>query len=229
MIIAMLIFLAVMLTGFYFYLRQNRPGTSNRYRMKKPSKQPVQLKMDFQATLYGDEEDNDVLGVRSLESQTASAPSEKPAAQSTQSDCIIALYLMAPEESPYTGYELLQALLSSGMRYGKHSIFHRHAHKDGRGEVLFHCASATAPGTFDLSKMGAFSCKGLSLFFAAKDVEDPLSTFDCLLETIDQLVEDLGGKVLDAKRELFTKEVMVKYRQELRTFEASKTTADLFA
>ena len=177
-------------------------------------------------------DDQDPLGLKVTEKKSesvasSSAPAKKTNAQ--QSDCVIVLYLMAPEGMAYAGYELLQALLSAGLRYGQHRIFHRHTHKDGRGEILFHCASALSPGTFDLTQMGSFSCSGLSLFFSAASVADPLATFDCLLETVDQLSEDLGGQVLDEKRELFTKEKMIQYRQKIRMFENNKTTADLFA
>ncbi|MCX7121181.1 MAG: cell division protein ZipA [Gammaproteobacteria bacterium] len=224
MIILSFIFLALMFVGVFFYFRQNRPEVSNRYHKRKPI---MREKVDFNVNTESNIDD--ALGLNSVEPADAA---KSPALEKTshaQSDCVIVLYLMATGESTYAGYELLQALLSSGMRFGAQRIFHRHAHKDGRGDVLFHCASATAPGTFDLSKMGAFSCKGLSLFFSASDVDEPLSTFDCLLETIDQLVEDLGGQVLDDKQALFTKEKMVMYRQQLRTFETRKTTVDMFA
>ena len=83
--------------------------------------------------------------------------------------------------------------------------------------------------TFDLTKMGAFSCRGLCLFFTASSVLEPLSTFDCMLETIDQLVEDIGGTVLDEKRALFTRDRMVQYRQQIRAYENGKVTTDMFA
>lgn len=140
----------------------------------------------------------------------------------------IAFYLMAPENASYVGYELLQALLSVGLRYGRQQIFHRHLHKDGRGAALFHCAQAIAPGAFDLTKMGALSCPGLCLFFNAATVDAPVSVFDALLETIDQLVDDLGGKVFDEKHQLLTREKLFSLKQQVVTLEKNKTTADLF-
>jgi cell division protein ZipA len=128
---------------------------------------------------------------------------------------------MAPENCVYGGYELLQALLSAGLRYGKQRIFHRHTHKDGRGDILFHCASATEPGVFDLTKMGSFTSKGLCFFFSATPSEDSMTTFDCLMEMLDQLIEDLGGQVLDDRRELLTKEKMLNYRQKIRAIQCT--------
>lgn len=170
-----------------------------------------------------------VLGLKTSEKYASKSLTEH--AKSTTHkpvDCVIALYLMASDNCVYGGYELLQSLLSVGLRYGKQRIFHRHAHKDGRGNVLFHCASALAPGTFDLTKMGAFTTKGFCFFFSADAVEDPLAAFDCLLETLDQLIEDLGGRVLDDQRVLLTKERVAQYRQRLRTVMNNHTTADMF-
>jgi cell division protein ZipA len=114
---------------------------------------------------------------------------------------LLMLYLMAPENQPYNGYELLQALLSAGLRYGKMQIFHRHEQKTGRGDILFSLASATSPGTFELPKMGGFSCTGLVLFFETAKVKDAKKAFEVMIDTVNQLAEDLGGDILDEARE----------------------------
>lgn len=242
MMILSLVFLAFIATGIYLRIK-NRSVPTNRYRKSKRVTSSIALtkfaskqkeaEVETEIETEANEDGFDALGIRPIEikSKTTIPSTESSATKPTknQSDCLVVLYLMAPEGAGYGGYELLQALLAAGMRYGKKHIFNRHEHKDGRGEILFHCASAVEPGTFDLTKIGAFSCKGLSFFFSASLVSDPMSTFDCLLETIDQLVEDLGGQVLDEKRALFTKDRMVKYRQQIRQFETSKMTADLFA
>jgi cell division protein ZipA len=231
MLIVSLLFAVVMIVGIYLYLQKNRSQPSNRYRRRRsPPVIPTFDDKDIVSSLDSEKESDEALGLRVLERKPNAAPVQNHPLKSSnlESDCVIALYLMAPEGTAYAGYELLQSLLSSGMRYGIKRIFNRHEHKDGRGEVLFHCASAFSPGTFDLTKMGSVSCKGLCLFFTASSVSDPLSTFDCMLETIDQLVDDLGGEVLDEHRAVFTKERMVQYRKRIRDFEDSSATADLF-
>ncbi|EKD45209.1 MAG: cell division protein [uncultured bacterium] len=234
MMIISLLFVVVMIAGIYFYRSKNRAAPANRYRKSKNTpRSAVQAEKEnnenhFHDDAYAEKDEHDALGLKTAEKTPHSSSASPAKSSSSQSDCVVVLYLMAPKGSEYAGYELLQALLSAGMRYGKQRIFNRHEHKDGRGDILFHCASAVAPGTFDLTKMGAFSCAGLCLFFTASSVEEPLSTFDCLLETIDQLIEDIGGQVLDEKRALFTKDRMVKYRQQIRAFENGKMTVDMF-
>lgn len=231
MITFIFLFLAAICGGLYLWSK-NREKPSNRYRRKKII--PSIYEKNTRETVSNDDhhseyDRDDVFGITASEKkETQQVNSKSTTTISPQSDCVVVIYLIAAEENPFVGYELLQALLSAGLRFGKNRIFQRHVHKDGRGEVLFHCASAVAPGTFDLTKMGTFSCPGLSLFFSASAAVEPMTAFDCLLETIDQLVEDLGGQVLDETRALFTKDRMVKYRQQIRTFENSKNTADMF-
>ena len=141
---------------------------------------------------------------------------------------IITFYVMAEEEKPFSGYELLQAILSIGARFGEHQIFHRHQEKTGHGPVLFSIASAVKPGTFDLSKMGGFSTPGLSLFFCVGDVEDPVTVYELMLQTAGQLVEDLGGHVLDEYRQLLTPTKVVTQRHKLREYLQGQQIPDLF-
>ena len=236
MLLLSIIIFAVVVVSIYFFEKSRQSSAVNQYRQSK-SAAPFKESSKLEPVLenhYSEMDDtmdeiDSPLGIKNTDAQSEAIPvSVASKSVSNQPDCVVVLCLVASEKSIYRGYELLQALLSAGLRFGKHHIFHRHMHKDGRGDILFHCASAIAPGTFDLSKMGSFSCEGLSLFFSASAVEEPLATFDCLLETIDLLIEDLGGRVLDEHRVLFTKDRMVKYRQQLRIYEAGKITTDLF-
>jgi len=219
--------------GYYWYQKQG--ATENRYRKRIKKIAPTVAEKAEKSA-----DSDSVLGIKKPIFNTSNSDplieqDEKPdqGASNTSASNVtatpIVLYLMAPETSVFTGYELLQAILSSGLRFGKHQIFHRHEHKDGRGEVLFHCASAQKPGIFDPSNMGNFSTRGLCLFFTIDNDTDPLATFDLMLDTLDQLVDDLGGAVYDDRHQLFTKDIMVKYRQRIRGVETMNTTADMFA
>lgn len=210
------------ISAFAFYFFQQRKSSGSIL-----SSISIPKKKTDSDNVFTDDAD-EVLGLKSAEKEQKPAQSAlRQTVTATQPPVV--LYLMAPEKCVFAGYELLQALLSAGLRYGHQQIFHRHTHKDGRGEVLFHCASAEKPGSFDLSKMGSFTTSGLSLFFSPDRMSDPLDTFDVMLDTIDQLVEDLSGVVLDENRQLLTKEKMVKMRQWIRSIAESKNTADMFA
>jgi len=128
----------------------------------------------------------------------------------------IVMHVMAPKNCPYRGYELLQALLANGLRYGKMNIFHRHENKSSQGAVLFSLASVNQPGTFELPKMGSFSCPGLTLFLLVETLRDPVQAFDIMLETANQLKEDLGGVLWNADRENMSDAQIFVFRETLK-------------
>lgn len=154
-------------------------------------------------------------------------PAALPATKVVEIDEVISLNLCAAADKPYAGYELLQALLSCGMRFGSMNIFHRHQKKTGAGPILFSLASCTQEGTFDLAQMGAFSCKGLVLFMKPKILTNPTKVFELMLETADELISDLGGKVLNDKQQLLKKADVLRCHQQLSAYENSIKASDL--
>jgi cell division protein ZipA len=117
----------------------------------------------------------------------------------------IVFYLLASHNRPFTGYELLQALLSADLRFGEKRIFHRHEPVEGENrKILFSVASAIEPGIFDMANIGGFSCPGLCVFMAPQTLDDPASVFELMLETIQQLADDLDGELCNENREPLT-------------------------
>lgn len=142
---------------------------------------------------------------------------------------IFTLYLMADNNKPYSGYELLQALLSSGLRFGERKIFHRYVNMAESADILFSLASIEEPGTFDLATIGSFSTSGLALFLECQYVEDPKQAFQIMMNTIDELSEDLGGTVYDVHKEVFSKESWMAMQSQLAHYIQSRYTGDLFS
>lgn len=155
-------------------------------------------------------------------------PKRAPVEQFFPND-IIAFTLRANPEHPYAAYELLQALLSCGFRFGKMNIFHRYQNANMSGDLLFSLSSAVAPGTFEMTKMGAFVTPALYLFMRVSEQVDVLKTFDLMLETSHQLIDDLDGEILDDKREPLLDEKIDSIRDKIIQYEQSQHTADLFA
>ncbi|GEM_PF-2107947 len=103
---------------------------------------------------------------------------------------LLMIYLMAPTDCPFLGYELIQALLAANLRHGTLNLFHRF---DEAGNILFSVAQTTQNGGFDLDKMGGITCRGLILFMP----KTAAAYLDQLSETAYQLAEDLGGQLED--------------------------------
>lgn len=221
MLMAIIFLLLIVLLGGFIVVRlkrQNQQATPNRRRRHRD---PHFTSRDTKEV----DDSDDVLGLHRepvLEVKPVRQPSTKPVE-------VVSITLMAPQETPYTGYELLQSLLASGLRYGAMNIFHRHENKTGRGRMLFSVASVNQPGTFELPKMGSFSCPGLTLFIVLKDVPDPMKAFDTMLETARQLLEDLGGEAWDDQRQLLNMDKVSQMRARIKQFEENQRVPDFFS
>jgi cell division protein ZipA len=149
--------------------------------------------------------------VSTNEKWTTTSTEVKSSSPKKYSDLII-LYVMAKSPDKFQGYDLLQALLTAGFRYGEMSIFHRHEKPNGEGVKLFSLASATEPGIFDMNKMGGFSTPGLLVFMQLTGAEHDLKALNLLIQVGEQLSEDLNGELLGADRQPLTPETIESYR-----------------
>lgn len=127
-------------------------------------------------------------------------------------DDFIVLTVMAKANQKFSGFELLQALLKSGLKHGEMNIFHRHRDLDNKSPVYFSVASVTKPGYFDIKNMHKCETKGLNIFMSASDVNDPADAFEIMLATAQQLAEKLDGIVCDRHRAALTPETLATCR-----------------
>ena len=125
----------------------------------------------------------------------------------------LVLFLIAPPRRPFAGYELLQALQSAGLEFGEMNIFHRYS--ENENAVLFSVASAVEPGIFDLANIGGFFCPGLSLFMPLENNIDMSEAFELMLETAEQLAEDLDANICDSDHVPLTTEKLAEYRDKI--------------
>ena len=135
---------------------------------------------------------------------------------SEASNGVIVIEMRSHPDQPYMGYELLQALLAAGFRYGEMNVFNRYG-EDGK-RVLFSLGVASPTHSFELSTMGGFSCSGLIISMPLNGGH-LLRVLDLMLNTADQLVEDLGGELLDEKQNLINTEIVEQWRKRIMVAE----------
>lgn len=129
---------------------------------------------------------------------------------------MIMMFLSAKENQEFVGYELLQALLAAGLRFGEGDIFHKYQKANGQGAVLFSLAAATKNGTFDLHNMGSCKVKGLCLYmYLSGNNNIDLERFSLMYDAAKSLAEDLHANLLDDKQKLFSTASMERYRNYL--------------
>lgn len=224
-IIALGVIIVLLCSASIFKLMQPLPGSSRTVKKtKKESKKQNQKKTEKKAQPIQQGKPSTVKSPVSepdlkvdaqpgvdVSSKPTQAPVRQPVVELPE---VITLNLAAEPGRPYAGYELLQTLLTAGMRFGEMSLFHRHEKKTGVGGVLFSLAACTPEGSFELTKIGEFSCNGLILFMKPRDVSFPSEVFELMLKTADQLIQSMGGKVLNGHQQLLTKaDVVVLYNQ----------------
>lgn len=129
---------------------------------------------------------------------------------------VLVLHVVAPEGQELQGAELLPCLLSLNFKFGDMDIFHRHQDNAGNGKVLFSMANMLKPGVFDPDKMEQFSTQGVVLFMTLPCHGDPLMNFSIMLNSAEQLADDLDGIVLDERRSPWTEHNKQDYLRRIK-------------
>lgn len=140
----------------------------------------------------------------------AAAPPRRPAQK------IIAIRVSATPPARFEGPQLLEALKSEGLVFGKYEIFH-HLNSDGR--PVFSAASLREPGTFDLEEMSSTSYPGIALFSVLPGPVPPTEAFDQMLFTARALATLLQGALADERGVPLTTLRVGKLREDVVEFE----------
>lgn len=127
----------------------------------------------------------------------------------------IIISIVAKPNQQFVSYDLFQAISATGMQFGAMNIFHYYAPSAMGKKPLFSLASATEPGEFDLNQMGNFSCNGLTLFMNTRLVSDKKTVFALMVETAEQLAEDLHGELRAGTRHPWNEQIKQQYLDKM--------------
>jgi cell division protein ZipA len=133
---------------------------------------------------------------------------------------VIVLNVHCATSAPFVGTMLFDSMKQNGLLYGEMDIFHRHADLSGTGKVLFSVANMMQPGTLKHNDPNEFTTKGISFFMTLPCYGDSEQNFKMMLRTAQQIADDMGGNVLDEKRNLMTPDRLAKYRLQIKEFKA---------
>lgn len=154
------------------------------------------------------QEENEV-----AETETVTEPAE------TDFDVIV-LSVHCAGNHPFVGTQLFESMKQNGLLYGAMDIFHRHSDMSGTGKVLFSVANIMQPGSLKYDDPAEFTTKGISFFMTLPGFGDPEQNFKLMLKTAQQIADDLGGNVIDDKRNLMTPDRLSEYRRQIQQFKA---------
>lgn len=163
----------------------------------------------------------------SHEAEKSSREAAKPAAEdsSRAPDEVLIINVMARKGEFFAGPDLLQAMLSQGLRYGDMDIFHRHESSDGRGRILFSVANIVMPGTLDLAAMEDFTTPGISLFLSLPIASDSLSAYNLMVTTAQAIADALQAELKDEQRSVMTRQTIEHGRQRVIEYERKRRLA----
>jgi len=125
---------------------------------------------------------------------------------------IIQFSIITKADEDFNGADLVDALEDAGLVYGNLKIFER---LDENRLVDFGVACMVEPGTFPEEDLEDFYCPGVVFFMQPGELDDAQAVFDDYIETITTVAEQLGGVVLDHRRQPLTDATIQSIRQSL--------------
>ena len=185
---------------------------------------------EIQTTNQAFEEDN-IAHIEEAASTRASGVEISPNAgrsieqETSHQSEVIVINVMAQEGRVFEGNDLLQVLVTAGLRFGEMNIFHHRLNNKNKGPLIFSVANILNPGTFDLNEMEEFSTIGISLFLALPAQINNLQAFEQMLEVAQQVRGALDGELKDDHRSIMTAQTIEHYRQRIRDFELRQLKA----
>ena len=125
---------------------------------------------------------------------------------------ILMLYLVNTGDIPYQGEEITKAFTKAGLSYGSMDLFHYVDYQQNK--ELFSVSNIREPGTFP-EKMTYLEVEGMILFMQPMTLSDPADTYEKMITCADTLYTELGGQILDEKRQPVTQAYLDQQRRWL--------------
>lgn len=161
--------------------------------------------------------------VNQVDSTLEKAPKASNAPQAALSETIhpqelIVMTILPRNQRGFSGRALLSVLKGNQFHFGDKEIFHCYSEQEGKSKILFSLASIKEPGAFDLDQIPNQFFPGLCVFMVLSQVEQPLATFEKMLNVARQMAGTLAGEVCDGKRSNLTIQTIEHFREKIREY-----------
>ncbi|HEX7030164.1 MAG TPA: cell division protein ZipA [Gammaproteobacteria bacterium] len=200
---------ALVIAGVYAYTR----SMSSR----RDSDGESALREDFD-----DEILEDLPSLRAADDDEAARDDEalpREAADARDQKIIVLNILPVEPGETFPGADLLDVFDRAGLEYGQFGVFHRIQESPGGPSSVFSVASATEPGSFDITVMAEERFRGLSLFMLLPGPMRGVDAFADMLATARRIAEQIRGEVKDHNRSTLTRQTARHVREEIIAFE----------
>jgi FtsZ-interacting cell division protein ZipA len=127
---------------------------------------------------------------------------------------ILTITIRSRDSYGFKGADLLSAIKSAHLHFGKNEVFYRYEHENGDGEALFTLVKATEPGYFYLETLLKEHVPGVILILVTDQVSNPRLALDKMVRTAKQMAFALNAELLDQHRQPLTLETIEQYKRQ---------------
>lgn len=113
----------------------------------------------------------------------------------------------------FNGQQLLESLVTCGLKFGEMDIFHHYA--AGTDKILFSLVNGVEPGTFNLNSMETLTTPAVSLFMRLEDIDKPIPAYETMLDTARKLAAEIDGYLKDESHSVLTNQTIEHWRQTI--------------
>lgn len=152
-------------------------------------------------------------------SETARSSEREAPASDREEKIIVLTILPAIPGDAFPGADLLDVFDRAGLEYGQFDVFHRILEMADGPQSVFSVASATEPGSFDITTMADERFRGLTMFMVLPGPMRGVDGFADMLATARRMAEQIRGEVTDRNRSTLTRQTARHIREEIIAFE----------
>jgi cell division protein ZipA len=125
-------------------------------------------------------------------------PKNQADSSQQQTELMVVLYVVAQQDSFFSGMELIKMLEALGLKYGKFDIFHHYGVGALKSDKpVFSVANLVEPGTLNPEEMFDLSTPGLAFFMRLPGPFGGRIALELMLKNAKELAESLGGTLQD--------------------------------
>lgn len=151
-----------------------------------------------------------------IDESSSSSPLQAKARPMVEEKLLV-IHLVAPENYPYSGHDLLTALQDARLVYGEMNIFHHYV--KGHRRPVFSMANMFEPGTFHPEAMNDFLTPGLTFFMHLPGQVKGPQALESMLKSALHLATELGGNLCDQSRRPLDKQEIAKLHDEVLEYQ----------
>lgn len=130
----------------------------------------------------------------------------------------LALSVHARNGEMLQGARLFGCLEQHNLIFGDNAVYHRHADLAGIEPVLFSVANMVHPGNFPEGGADDFETPGVSFYLMLPCYGRADQNFNLMLQTVQQIADELNADVLDHERTMITPNRIDEYREKAKLY-----------